>query len=73
MRATRRLDSHGPEVPALGLGCMGMSAPDGKADGAESIDYQGRPRCGGHAPRHRLIRTWREAARDFPARDGRAQ
>ena len=33
----RRLGSHGPEVSALGLGCMGMSGMYGPADRAESI------------------------------------
>src|SRR3954464_4185187 len=34
---TRRLGSSGPEVSALGLGCMGMSDLYGPADRAESI------------------------------------
>jgi aryl-alcohol dehydrogenase-like predicted oxidoreductase len=34
---TRRLGAHGPEVSALGLGCMGMSDLYGPADRAESI------------------------------------
>ena len=34
---TRRLGSTGPEVAALGLGCMGMSGAYGPADRAESI------------------------------------
>ncbi len=34
---TRRLGSSGPEVSALGLGCMGMSEFYGSADEAESI------------------------------------
>ncbi len=34
---TRRLGSTGPEVSALGLGCMGMSGMYGPADRAESI------------------------------------
>jgi aryl-alcohol dehydrogenase-like predicted oxidoreductase len=33
----RRLGSHGPEVSALALGCMGMSEFYGKRDDAESI------------------------------------
>jgi len=33
----RRLGSHGPEVSALGLGCMGMSEVYGASDDAESI------------------------------------
>src|ERR1700745_4241599 len=33
----RRLGSTGPEVAALGLGCMGMSGMYGPADRAESI------------------------------------
>jgi aryl-alcohol dehydrogenase-like predicted oxidoreductase len=33
----RRLGSNGPEVSALGLGCMGMSSMYGPADRAESI------------------------------------
>jgi aryl-alcohol dehydrogenase-like predicted oxidoreductase len=35
--ATRRLGNDGPEVSALGLGCMGMSGMYGPADRAESI------------------------------------
>jgi len=35
--ATRRLGKDGPEVSALGLGCMGMSGMYGPADRAESI------------------------------------
>jgi aryl-alcohol dehydrogenase-like predicted oxidoreductase len=35
--ATRRLGTSGPEVSALGLGCMGMSGMYGPADRAESI------------------------------------
>jgi aryl-alcohol dehydrogenase-like predicted oxidoreductase len=34
---TRRLGTSGPEVSALGLGCMGMSGMYGPADRAESI------------------------------------
>ncbi len=34
---TRRLGNSGPEVSALGLGCMGMSGMYGPADRAESI------------------------------------
>ncbi len=34
---TRRLGSGGPDVSALGLGCMGMSAVYGSADRAESL------------------------------------
>ncbi|MCX5226098.1 aldo/keto reductase [Streptomyces sp. NPDC006553] len=34
---TRRLGTTGPEVSALGLGCMGMSALYGESDRAESI------------------------------------
>ena len=33
----RRLGSNGPEVSALGLGCMGMSWAYGTADEAEAI------------------------------------
>ncbi len=33
----RRLGAHGPEVCAIGLGCMGMSGAYGPADDAESI------------------------------------
>jgi aryl-alcohol dehydrogenase-like predicted oxidoreductase len=35
--ATRRLGNDGPEVSALGLGCMGMSGMYGPADRAESV------------------------------------
>jgi len=34
---TRKLGLHGPEVSAIGLGCMGMSGMYGPADEAESI------------------------------------
>src|SRR4051812_5883164 len=34
---SRRLGSAGPEVSALGLGCMGMSGMYGETDHAESI------------------------------------
>jgi len=34
---TRQLGSHGPEVSAIALGCMGMSGMYGPADRAESI------------------------------------
>src|SRR3954463_11621194 len=34
---TRRLGTNGPEVSAIGLGCMGMSALYGPADREESI------------------------------------
>ena len=37
MLTTRRLGRHGPEVSALGLGCMGMSQSYGPADEAESL------------------------------------
>ena len=33
----RKLGKHGPAVPALGLGCMGMTGIYGEPDGAESI------------------------------------
>ena len=33
----RKLGASGPEVGAIGLGCMGMSAFYGRADRAESI------------------------------------
>ena len=34
---TRRIGQHGPEVSALGLGCMGMSGVYGAADETESV------------------------------------
>ena len=34
---TRRLGSRGPSVPAMGLGCMGMSQSYGPADESESV------------------------------------
>lgn len=34
---TRRLGREGPEVSALGLGCMAMSGTYGPADDAESV------------------------------------
>ncbi len=34
---TRQLGTNGPRVPALGLGCMGMSDFYGPADEAESV------------------------------------
>lgn len=34
---TRSLGSAGPQVSAIGLGCMGMSALYGDADRAEAI------------------------------------
>src|SRR5580658_9180894 len=35
---TRTLGPHGPEVSAIGLGCMGMSAFYGSADEQESVE-----------------------------------
>ncbi|MGO4409794.1 MULTISPECIES: aldo/keto reductase [unclassified Brevundimonas] len=35
---TRKLGPNGPEVSAIGLGCMGMSAFYGRSDEAQSID-----------------------------------
>jgi len=37
MIANVRLGRHGPEVPALGLGCMGLSGAYGAADERKSI------------------------------------
>src|SRR6202163_4112944 len=37
LTATRTLGSDGPQVPALGLGCMGMSDFYGPADETESV------------------------------------
>jgi aryl-alcohol dehydrogenase-like predicted oxidoreductase len=34
---TRRLGATGPQVSAIGLGCMGMSGTYGPAEGAESM------------------------------------
>jgi pyridoxine 4-dehydrogenase len=46
----RRLGSGGPEVGALGLGCMGMSWAYGPADEGQSVaTIQGGTRRWGHA------------------------
>ena len=57
---TRTLGSTGPQVSALGLGCMGMSDFYGPADEAESIaTIHAALDAGHHAARHRrLLRRW---------------
>ncbi len=52
----RRLGANGPEVGAIGLGCMGMSDFYGPADRAESIaTIHAALESGRDAPRHRRL------------------
>ena len=71
---TRRLGSHGPEVSALGLGCMGMSDLYGPADRAESIaTIHAALDAGVSLARHRrLLRDGAQRAAD-PRRARRAR